>query len=352
MKTVTVHASKTYEVLIGKGLLPECGKHISKVLQGRSAILVSDDNVFPIYGETVLNSLSDAEIRTREYVFPHGEQSKNLSVYGELLRAMCAAHLSRNDMVIALGGGVTGDLAGFAAATYQRGIDFVQIPTSLLAAVDSSVGGKAGIDLPEGKNQVGAFYQPSLVLCDTDTLKTLPEEEYKNGCAEIIKYAMIGSRDLLQEISKVPIQDRYEHVIERCVSMKRDYVEQDERDSGVRMMLNFGHTVAHAVEALSHYTVAHGKAVAIGMAVITKAACAHNMCNPEVFKVLSLLLAQYGLPSQTQFPADALASAALSDKKRHGSALTLVVPKEIGICELKELQGSSLADWLKKGGAK
>ncbi len=352
MKTVTVHASKNYDVLIGRGLLPVCGEHISKVLKGRAAILVSDDNVFSIYGETVLNSLSEAGIVTEVFVFPHGEQSKNLSVWEEILCAMCRAHLSRQDMVIALGGGVTGDLAGFAAATYQRGIGFVQIPTSLLAAVDSSVGGKTGIDLPEGKNQVGAFYQPSLVLCDTDTLKTLPEEEYKNGCAEIIKYAMIGSRDLLRDIRETPIKNRYEHVIEQCVSMKRDYVEQDEHDSGVRMMLNFGHTVGHAVETLGNYVLAHGKAVAVGMAAVTKAACAHDLCDNDVYTTLSALLEQYGLPSETQFSAEELAKAALTDKKRHGSTITIVVPKEIGMCSLKEVQDSSFADWLKKGGIK
>lgn len=349
MKTVTVHASKNYDVLIGSGLLPLCGKYISNVLKGRSAILVSDDNVFPIYGQTVLNSLSEAGINAAVYIFPHGEQSKNLSVYGEILNAMCKAHLSRKDTVIALGGGVTGDLAGFAAATYQRGIGFVQIPTSLLAAVDSSVGGKTGIDLPEGKNQVGAFYQPSLVLCDTDTLNTLPEEEYKNGCAEIIKYAMIGYGELLKEISETPIKERYETVIERCVSMKRDYVEQDEHDLGVRMMLNFGHTVGHAVEALSNYTVAHGKAVAIGMAVISAAACKHNICNDDVFTTLSKLLDQYGLPSKAPYSTDELAKAALSDKKRQGSALTLVVPKNIGTCELTNIESESLADWLSGG---
>lgn len=349
MKTVTVHASKNYDVLIGSGLLPLCGKYISNVLKGRSAILVSDDNVFPIYGQTVLNSLSEAGINAAVYIFPHGEQSKNLSVYGEILNAMCKAHLSRKDTVIALGGGVTGDLAGFAAATYQRGIGFVQIPTSLLAAVDSSVGGKTGIDLPEGKNQVGAFYQPSLVLCDTDTLNTLPEEEYKNGCAEIIKYAMIGYSELLKEISETPIKERYETVIERCVSMKRDYVEQDEHDLGVRMMLNFGHTVGHAVEALSNYTVAHGKAVAIGMAVISAAACKHNICNDDVFTTLSKLLDQYGLPSKAPYSTDELAKAALSDKKRQGSALTLVVPKNIGTCELTNIESESLADWLSGG---
>ena len=222
MERISVNASVDYEVVIGKGLISEAGAYIAAALEGESydpenhelkdnagtgtktaagktAVIVSDDNVFPLYGEIIRKSLIEEGFKTLDFYFPHGEKSKNLAVYGELLEFMCDNHVRRSDLIVALGGGVVGDLAGFAAATYQRGIDFVQIPTTLLAAVDSSVGGKTAVDLTNGKNQVGAFYQPRLVLCDTDTLKTLPDEEYACGCGEIIKYAMLESEEFLMK---------------------------------------------------------------------------------------------------------------------------------------------------------
>lgn len=352
METVKINASKSYAVIIGSGLLDNSGEYISRVIHGKTAMVVSDDIVFSLYGERLVQSLKSSGFETHTFVFPHGEQSKNLSTYGELLNTMCRMHISGNDVVVALGGGVTGDMAGFAAATYRRGIDFVQIPTTLLAAVDSSVGGKTAVDLDNGKNQVGAFHQPSLVLCDTDTLNTLPELEYRNGCAEIIKYGMLGSIDLLNSISETPVCEQYEKVISTCVSMKRDFVEQDERDKGCRMLLNFGHTVGHTIETCSSYTVPHGMAVASGMAIVTRAAVSFDLCDRSIYNILIEVLEKYSLPTETDFSAQNMADASIADKKRQGDKLTLIVPEAAGKCVMKEIHKDSIIDWLKAGGVK
>ncbi len=352
MRTVEVNASRRYPVRIGSGLLSDPDGELVRMLSGRTAAVVSDDTVYGLYGGRLERRLSEAGVRTERFVFPHGEQSKNLAVYGQLLESLCAARMTRNDVVLAVGGGVTGDLAGFAAATYQRGIGLIQIPTTLLAAVDSSVGGKTAVNLGNGKNQAGAFYQPSLVLCDTDTFRTLPEEEYRNGCAEVIKYGMIGGKDLFDRIASLPVRDRFEEIVGECVSLKRDFVESDERDTGARRMLNFGHTVGHAVEACSGYTAPHGSAVAIGMAVVTKAAAAFGICQEGVYGSLRELLERYGLPAETDYSAAQLFRAAMTDKKRNGSTITIVVPEDAGSCALLEIPEEGLMDWIKAGGVK
>ena len=309
MTTVHVSASREYDVLIGRGLLDEAGERIRSVSRAKTAVVIAGDIVFPLYGERVLRSLESAGFRTLSYVLPHGEQYKTLATYGALLQFLSENHLTRSDALVALGGGVTGDLTGFAAATYQRGMDFVQIPTTLLAAVDSSVGGKTAVDLLAGKNQVGAFYQPKLVLCDPDTLETLPEEEFRCGCAEVIKYGVLGNADFFEELRAVPISQQVEHVIETCVRMKRDIVHQDEYDTGLRRLLNLGHSFGHAVEACSGFSILHGQAVAIGMSMICRAAVRKDICPPEAAEQVIALLRQYGLPTETDYPLDELFQA-------------------------------------------
>ena len=352
MRTVTVKAGKCYEVRIGRGLLPEIGKQIGGIPGVKRVLVVSDDIVFPLYGETVLKSLSESGYETDSFVFPNGEASKNLTVYGELLTKLCDAGLTRDDLLVALGGGVVGDLAGFAAATYRRGIPFVQVPTTLLAAVDSSVGGKTAVDLPNGKNQVGAFYQPALVICDPDTLGTLPEVEYRNGCAEIIKYGVLDGEELFAKLSEKPVCEQYEDVIERCVSIKRDYVEADEFDRGLRMLLNLGHTIGHAVEACSDYKIPHGLGVAIGMAAIARASAKEGLCSEETAKRIQELLTKYNLTiGMPPYTVTELAKAAGSDKKNTGASMRLVIPKEIGNCTVMKISASDFPEWLRKGGA-
>lgn len=351
MKTVHIDASKSYDVRIGRGLLDDCGRQIAERVHCASAAVVADDTVYALYGERVCASLEAAGVRTVCYVFPHGEKSKNLLEYAKILNFLAENRVTRADALIALGGGVTGDLGGFAAATYLRGIPFVQLPTTLLAAVDSSVGGKTAVDLPAGKNLAGAFYQPELVLCDLDTLDSLPREIFLDGCAEVIKYAVLGSRELFALLADIPSGKGLEEVTARCVEMKRDFVQSDERDRGARQMLNLGHTFGHAVEASSRFTLSHGKSVAIGMAMILRAACSRGLCSAETRDAVIALLQRYGLPTECPYPADMLLGALSADKKIFGTRLNLVVPTDIGACRLLPVGVDELSGWLRDGGA-
>lgn len=336
MITVPVKASKEYRILIGQGLLNDAGTYLRAVCDCETVLLVCGDTVSNLYAGTVQASLERAGYQVNSFVYPHGEQSKTAKTYISLLNTLAENGLTRADCIVALGGGVTGDLAGFAAATYQRGIPYVQMPTTLLAAVDSSVGGKTAIDLPAGKNLVGAFYQPHLVLCDYDTLNTLPDEIFTDGCAEVIKYGIIWAKSLFEQL-KQPIRPQIEDIIRQCVSIKRDIVQQDEFDSGLRGILNFGHTIGHAIEACSDFAVPHGSAVAIGMALISKAAYLAGICQKDCVDEIYGILRQYGLPTQTEYSPNALLNAMLSDKKRAGTNITLVLPEEIGKCRLEKL---------------
>ena len=351
MKTVHIDASKSYDVRIGRGLLDDCGRQIAERVRCAIAAVVADDTVYALYGERVCASLEAAGVRTVCYVFPHGEKSKNLLEYAKILNFLAENRVTRADALIALGGGVTGDLGGFAAATYLRGIPFVQLPTTLLAAVDSSVGGKTAVDLPAGKNLAGAFYQPELVLCDLDTLDSLPREIFLDGCAEVIKYAVLGSRELFALLADIPSGKGLEEVTARCVEMKRDFVQSDELDRGARQMLNLGHTFGHAVEASSRFTLSHGKSVAIGMAMILRAACSRGLCSAETRDAVIALLQRYGLPTECPYPADMLLGALSADKKIFGTRLNLVVPTDIGACRLLPVGVDELSGWLRDGGA-
>lgn len=350
MNTIHVSASRGYDVLIGPGLLSSAGAMTADVSAAARAVIVSDDIVFPLYGQPLRESLEDAGLSVCEFVFPHGESSKTLETYGRLLEFLCEKHITRSDVLVALGGGVVGDLTGFAAATYQRGIKLVQVPTTLLAAVDSSVGGKTAIDLVGGKNMAGCFYQPELVICDTKLLKTLPVQEYRCGCAEVIKYAVIGSAEFFAELDETPISEQLEHVISVCVSMKRDIVQRDEFDRGERVLLNFGHTFGHAAELCSGYTLPHGMAVASGMAVMSKSAAKLGMCGVEVPEAVVALLEKYGLPTSIDFPLEKMLSAALADKKLSGSHFSIVTPERIGKCRIEKLTHAELGERMRAGG--
>ena len=269
MRKLSVAASKNYDILIGNGLLSQLGGYVKALEKIQTVALVSETTVYPLFGQAAEKSLADAGFQIKSFVFPAGEASKCADTYLKLLTFLARNHLTRTDAIVALGGGVVGDLAGFAAATYLRGIRFVQVPTTLLAAVDSSVGGKTAINLRAGKNQLGCFHQPAAVICDTDTFSTLHEREVRSGSAEIIKYGVIGDEGFFESLGEEPISARYEAVVECCVSMKRDFVARDEFDRGDRRYLNFGHTIGHAAERCSGYTLPHGYAVAMGMAAIS-----------------------------------------------------------------------------------
>lgn len=337
MKRITVRASKTYDIVIGFGLMENLKEHLRPALRGDAALVVTDDRVAPLYLDRLKKALADMGLRVLEHVIPHGEASKSPEAYFRLLAALADGGLTRRDTVFALGGGVVGDLAGFAAATYMRGAGFVQIPTTLLAAVDSSVGGKTGIDLPQGKNLAGAFYQPDAVICDLNLLDTLPEAVFQDGMAEVIKYAFIADSPLLVLLQNAIERPLLEDIVALCVSIKRDIVEQDEREGGARRLLNFGHTVGHAIETCSGYTISHGRAVAAGMAVITRASVLAGWCLPAVSETLETLLRRHNLPTTASYSARELAQAALSDKKRAGDVLSLVLPETFGRCRVTEM---------------
>ena len=352
MRTVRVEASSAYDVLIGPGLLGECGARIAKVIAPCTAALVSDSNVAPLYAARVRESLETAGFRVAEFRFPAGERSKNLDVWAETISFLAENRLGRGDFVAALGGGVTGDLAGFAASAYQRGIRCVQLPTTLLSAVDSSVGGKTAVDLPQGKNLVGSFHQPSLVLCDTDTLATLPDVQLRSGCAEAIKCAVLSSEELFARMETVPIPDMLEDTITACVEYKRGVVARDEFDTGERAFLNLGHTVGHAVEKCGGYALTHGEAVAVGLAVVTRAAAARGICSPRAAERIVALLEKTGLPVTTDIGATELFEAALSDKKRRGDSIRLILPEEIGRCRIEPVPAADLIGWMRDGGVR
>lgn len=352
MKTIHIAASREYDVLIERGLLDRAGDEIARVLpKARRAVIVCGERVSRLYAARLAAALRRAGLESAEFCYPGGEQYKTLDTYAALLHFAAAQKLSRSDVIVALGGGVTGDLAGFAAATYQRGLPFVQIPTTLLAAVDSSVGGKTAVNLESGKNQVGCFYQPSLVLCDADTLSTLPEEEYRNGCAEVIKYGVLGSAEFFAALESRPVSAQLDEVIAQCVNMKRDIVAADEFDTGRRQLLNLGHSFGHAVEKCSDFRIAHGSAVAIGMAMMCRAAYKRGICDGQTLTRLENILAAYGLPDRAEFTADELYAAALSDKKISEGSINLIVPERIGRCRIEKVPAEELRAWLRDGGA-
>ena len=349
MNTVHVTASRDYDVLIGSGLLGSIGARAAAMKKVKKVCIVSDTNVWPLYGDTVRSSITDAGLETVPFVFPAGEESKNADTYLELLNCLTENHLTRTDLIVALGGGVVGDLAGFAAATYLRGISFIQVPTTLLAAVDSSVGGKTAIDLPAGKNLVGAFWQPSLVLCDTDCLNTLPEDIFRDGCAEVIKYTVLYDNHLFRYLAQTGLDFDRETVITRCVELKRDVVAQDEFDTGMRMKLNLGHTFGHGVEARSNFEISHGKAVAIGMAIVARAGFAKGICSKEARDEILSVLDRFKLPASCEFTPEQLFTAALSDKKRSGGTVSLIVPRSIADCVILPMPVTEIQSFIEAG---
>lgn len=343
MTTVTVTASKQYDIQIGKGLLSCLGSEIANLGKVQKVCIVSETNVYPLWGDAVISSIQTAGFLVTSFVFQAGEENKNAATYLQLLNHLAENKLTRSDLIVALGGGVVGDLAGFAAATYLRGIRYIQIPTTLLAAVDSSVGGKTAIDLPAGKNLAGAFYQPDLVLCDTLLLSTLPEAVFTDGCAEVIKYGILYDPLFFEYLESTGPNFDLETVIKRCVELKRDAVMSDEFDTGDRMKLNLGHTIGHGVEARSHFSVSHGTAVAIGTAIVTRA----SSC-PDQKRILNLLNV-FGLPISTDYSAEELYTYILSDKKRSADNISLIIPRAIGNCEIVPTPVDQLLTFIQAG---
>lgn len=348
MKTIAVNTAKQYPVYIGTGILSELGALTKSITDG-TAVIISDSNVFPLYGSAAANCLRQAGITVITYTFQAGETSKSIDTYFSILSFLASNNVTRSDVLIALGGGVVGDITGFAAATYLRGIPYVQVPTSLLAMVDSSVGGKTAIDLPAGKNLVGAFYQPSFVLCDVDVLSTLPTDIFRDGCAEVIKYGILYDPRLFAHLASSGFNFDRASVIARCIELKRDVVTMDEFDTGERQKLNLGHTIGHSIEKESNFTVSHGQAVAIGTAIISRAAAVLNLCSKETCNRICDVLTKFSLPITTQQSADALFTGALTDKKRSGGSINLIIPIEIGNCMIRSTPITELESIIEAG---
>lgn len=350
--TITVNlGERSYPIHIAAGLdtLGEC---VRQALGQCRLAIVTDDNVAPLYLSRVEASLDRAGLAHTSLVLPHGEQTKCLSQLSALYDFFCRSHITRKDGVIALGGGVMGDLAGLGAATFLRGVKFVQVPTSLLAQVDSSVGGKVAVDLPQGKNLVGAFYQPNLVLCCPDTLNTLTQHFWRDGLGEVVKYGCIGDEELFCLLEacapggRPALMAHIDVILQRCIQAKARVVEQDEHDTGLRMTLNFGHTIGHAVESCQHYAgLSHGEAVALGMAVITRLTEARGMTAPGTSARLERLLTALGLPTTLpDIPISDLLSAMGMDKKAAGKALRVIILDKIGACRIHTTDVNFLAD--------
>lgn len=348
MEKIHVNASKEYDVIIGKDILHDLGSYIKEVIPPCRAAVVADDRVFGLYGDALVSSLENSGFNTCVHTFKNGEKSKNMTELEKILDFLAENHITRGDIVIAAGGGVTGDMAGFAAAVYLRGIKFVQVPTTFLAAVDASVGGKTAVDLKSGKNLAGAFHQPSLVLCDTSVFDTLDEKTFADGISEAIKCGVLRDEKLF-EMTKNDVRKNAAKIAASAVSIKRDLVAEDEFDTGARQLLNFGHTIGHAIEKCSGFDITHGHAVAIGMAVITKAAEKDGFCEKGTYNALCENLCANALPTECGFDAEKLYDVILSDKKRSGENITLVLPKKIGNCVLYKMPVSDLAEFIKKG---
>ena len=335
------------EIIIRRGLLDEAGAVARQHISSARAAIVTDSTVNGLYADRLETSLKNAGFDVIKYVFPAGEASKNVDTYINVISFLAENRLTRSDAVFALGGGVVGDLAGFAAATYLRGIKLVQVPTTLLACVDSSVGGKTAVDLPTGKNLLGAFYQPHMVLIDPDNLNTLPESVFLDGAAEVIKYAAIMDAEMYPMFDDM--HGRADELIARCVKNKKYIVDQDERDTGLRQLLNFGHTFGHAIELLSDFRLGHGHCVSIGMAIMARACVKKGMCDPICATQLINVLESVGLPTSTGFAADEIYSAMLSDKKRTGGSITLVVPSTPGNCVLHRVPVEEALGFIQAG---
>ena len=352
--TVALSGGRSYDITISRGLLSWCGEEIRKVFSGREAAVITDSNVGLLYAKTVLDSLRDAGFSVKSISFPAGEPSKNMRTLEELYDGLLTPvpfPMTRGGLIVALGGGVTGDMAGFAAATLFRGVPYVQIPTTVLSQVDSSVGGKVAVDLKQGKNLAGAFYQPLAVLMDPDTLDTLPDRVFFDGMAEVVKYGFIGDRELLELLEgcagRRELSACIEEILRRSCAQKRRVVEADEQDTGGRMVLNFGHTLGHAYEKLGNYSrYMHGEAVSCGMVSILKMGEAHGLTAPGTAKRAEALLSRFGLPTRAKAVSPAALKETLAyDKKGSGGSLTAVFCREPGEAFLQKMPKAEFAAW-------
>lgn len=327
--------------------LEHLGEAVRPLVNGNSLAVITDRNVEKLYLHACIQSLRCAGFDVYSFVIPPGEESKSGKQYLELMNFLAEIPLTRADALVALGGGVVGDLTGFAAATYLRGIPVIQVPTTLLAAVDSSIGGKTAINLPAGKNLVGAFHQPALIWRDVTLLETLPEDVFKDGMAEIIKYGVLADAKLFDLLcDRTAAKARMNEIVDRCAELKMQYVEADEQDTGIRQLLNLGHTIAHGIEKATDYQVSHGSAVAKGMAEIAEISARQGWCSQETARRIRQILEIYEFDLSIAQSKDVLYDIMKTDKKRKGGYIDLVVPEEIGRCRLQRVTIDELRELL------
>ena len=347
--------SRSYNVHVGCGILGGIGAVTRAAAGGERACIITETNVGPLYAARVEASLSEAGYKVSTLTFPAGEQRKRLSTLETLLEGLAEAELTRDDVVIALGGGVTGDMAGLAAAMYLRGIQVVQAPTSLLAMVDSSVGGKVAVDLAHGKNLCGFFWQPSAVVADVECLHSISRELYTDSIGEVVKHAVLADPAMLEELTERPMNgtgypdELVASIVARNVSIKRDVVNADEKERGLRQTLNLGHTIGHGIEAASDFALGHGSSVAAGLCCMARAACAKGWCEPSTRDAIIAAMAAQGLPTDTQLPHDVIFDYMAHDKKRHGDTMNIVVPEQIGKASVRKVTLSELRELVDLG---
>ncbi|MEG2038419.1 MAG: 3-dehydroquinate synthase [Oscillospiraceae bacterium] len=348
MNTVRINTGKPYDVIVGSGLLSQLPEFLKQYSHSTRMMIVTDSNVAPLYLKRTEDILSNAGYPVFSFIFEAGENSKCLSTVEKLYSKMSQSNITRTDLVIALGGGIVGDLAGFAAATFLRGIDFVQVPTTLLAAVDASVGGKTAVNTPEGKNLIGAFHQPVLTVCDIDLMSTLSKEIFTDGISEVIKYGVIWDKALFDLVATGKLSEHLQEIVTRCVEIKGEIVSQDETEKGVRVFLNFGHTLAHGIEMHSDHKVSHGGAVAIGMVEISKLTASLDPEAKDITPQITACLEKYNLPTSYSSPMIDAASYIAKDKKRSGDNIGLVLVKDFAQPYVKKVSIDEFLQLCKK----
>ncbi|MBO4235107.1 MAG: 3-dehydroquinate synthase [Firmicutes bacterium] len=344
MKRISITVPTSYDIIIDSGALSRVGGFLKELYSPRKVCIIADSNAGSLYSETVITSLRDSGFTPSRVLFPAGEHSKNLTTCANVLEALASENLSRSDVVLSLGGGVTTDIAGFVAGTYMRGIDLVHVPTTLLSAMDATIGGKAGVNLLQGKNLAGLFWPPRMVICDPDTFKNLREPQIQDALAEGIKNAVISDASM---IPKIQAGD-FEYMLERSLSIKKSLVEVDSNDKGLRQLLNFGHTIGHCIEKASSYSVSHGQAVSIGMVAESKAAFAMGYTNNDISGELTKILEGLGLPTTLRYSAEELYTFALIDKKISDGMIALTIPESIGKCTLKKVTLAELSEFFNR----
>ncbi|QRN84705.1 3-dehydroquinate synthase [Clostridia bacterium] len=357
MKIELQLSQKTVAIQIKTGLFQELSCWIPKVYEGRRIFVLTDENLDRLYGEELMEQLHQGEFRAVKMVVPAGEASKSLAMAESIYSCLLEEGFTRNDLILILGGGVVGDLGGFVAATYLRGVRYVQIPTSLLAQVDSSIGGKVAVNLKEGKNLCGSFYHPEAVWIDPALLKTLPAQEFRSGMGEVIKYGCIGDEKLFSLVEEYVSDNsmdfsKLKEIIGRCVVQKVDVVASDEKEGGKRKILNFGHTLGHAIEKnLGYGNISHGEAVAMGMAHITRRAQNMGQTCQGTVERLDSLLQKTGLRSEIpkQLAANDLLAAIFYDKKMSGDKISIILLKKIGHAFIKEISRDDIIKYIERG---